>query len=90
MRTLGAKLGDREFEECRSVIEQLGISQSDYAREAFRLFNSVHHYRRLTEKDYPEKKMVQPDEAGQTKRSEGLGTADSEDSPRRRAQEVPL
>jgi len=70
MRTIGAKLDDKEYEECETVIGELGFSRSDYVRTALRMYNYVHHYRKSTEKDYPVPEGGEPDA------EEGKGTSE--------------
>lgn len=71
VRTLGAKVSDEFFNECVSVQKLLGIpSRSEYARQAFRLYNGAILQAvgqvALTDMVGPEPKGGEPPNAGRT------------------------
>ncbi len=76
MKTIGAKVKEDKFKECEKVRSDLHLNRSDYVREALDFFNHIHFFRKLTEEDYPELRIREPEDVRQTKGEKGYSSSD--------------
>jgi hypothetical protein len=73
LRTIGAKVPNELFTECETVREAEGINRTDYALNAFRLYNSFFHFRRFSNPIEPASENGEPDDKGRTQVSMDAG-----------------